>query len=190
MEILFHSRFDLNTVTATKFCTWHDSCAVVACAKICCDLMADSGITPRRIFHRIWIAGKQPLVKLAPDCVMPFRSQAHAFSLYDVYESVNEPGCHQSWDSRQIGTAISSSVPNLGTYLDNVIPHWPFQVSFIDFPRTHARDLASLGKEAHCTCNISSLAPACFAIHKPAPWQVHWRFNIIKLHTSAYSSAR
>ena len=66
MEISFHSHLDSNTVIATKFCTWHDSCAVVACAKICCDLMASNGITARRIFHRIWIAGKKSLVKRAP----------------------------------------------------------------------------------------------------------------------------
>ena len=29
---------------ATKICTWHDSCAVVTCAKICSDLMAKNGI--------------------------------------------------------------------------------------------------------------------------------------------------
>ena len=66
MEISFHSHLDSNTVIATKFCTWHDSCAVVACAKICCDLMASNGITARRSFHRIWIAGKKSLVKRAP----------------------------------------------------------------------------------------------------------------------------
>ena len=48
MEISFHSHLDYNTVIATKFCTWHDSCAVVACAKICCDLMASNRITARR----------------------------------------------------------------------------------------------------------------------------------------------
>ena len=62
----FHSHLDSNTVIATKFCTWHDSCAVVACAKICCDLMASKGITARWGFHRIWIAGKKSLEKRAP----------------------------------------------------------------------------------------------------------------------------
>ena len=52
--ISFHFLLDFNTVIATNFCTWYDSCAVVACAKICCDLMAGNGITTRRIFHRIW----------------------------------------------------------------------------------------------------------------------------------------
>ena len=66
MEISFHSHLDSNIVIATKFCTWHDSCAVVACAKICCDLMASNRVMARRIFHRIWIAGKKTLVKRAP----------------------------------------------------------------------------------------------------------------------------
>ena len=67
MEISFHSHFESNRVIATKFCTWHDSCAVVACAKICRDLMASNGTTARRSFHRIWITGKKPLVKRAPE---------------------------------------------------------------------------------------------------------------------------
>ena len=65
MEISFHSHHDYDTMIATNFCAWQDSCAVVACAKICCDLMTSNGITPRRSFHRIWIAGKKSLVKQA-----------------------------------------------------------------------------------------------------------------------------
>ena len=67
MEISFHSHLDSNTLIATKFCTWHDNCAVVACATICCDLVASNGITARWSFHRIWIAGKKSLVKRAPE---------------------------------------------------------------------------------------------------------------------------
>ena len=43
----------------TAVLSWH--------AKMCCDLMASNGITARRSFHRIWIAGKKSLVKRAPD---------------------------------------------------------------------------------------------------------------------------
>ena len=67
---LFHSHLDSNTVIATKFCTWHDSCAVVACAKICCDLMASNGVMARPSFHRIQIAGKKTLVKGAPVLIL------------------------------------------------------------------------------------------------------------------------
>ena len=70
MEISFYSHLESNTVIATKFCTWHDSCAVMACAKICRDLMASNGITARRSFHRIWIAGKKSLVKWAPGLIL------------------------------------------------------------------------------------------------------------------------
>ena len=66
MEISFNSHLHSNTVIATKCCTWHDSCAVVTCAKICCNLMASNRITARRSFHRIWIVGKKSLVKRAP----------------------------------------------------------------------------------------------------------------------------
>ena len=50
MEISFHSRLDSNTVIATQFCTWHDSCAAGPCAKLCCDLMPGTGITARQYF--------------------------------------------------------------------------------------------------------------------------------------------
>ena len=67
MEISFRSHLHSKTVIATKICTWHDSCAIVACAKFFCDLMASNGIMARRSFHRIWIAAKKKtLVKRAP----------------------------------------------------------------------------------------------------------------------------
>ena len=66
MAISFYSHFDFNTAIATKFCTWHDSCAVVACPKTCCDLMTNNGNTTRQNSHRIWIASIQSLVKRSP----------------------------------------------------------------------------------------------------------------------------
>ena len=65
VEISFHSHLDSNTLIAAKFGTWHNSCAVVACAKICRDLMASNGITTMRSFHRIWVAGQKSLMKRA-----------------------------------------------------------------------------------------------------------------------------
>ena len=76
MEISFHTHLNSNTVITTKFCTWHDSCAVVACAKICCDLMASNRITARRSLHRICIAGKKSLVKRAPGQILPHACHA------------------------------------------------------------------------------------------------------------------
>ena len=71
MEITFHSHLHSKTVIATRFCTWQDSCAVVAFAKICYDLMASNGVMARRSFHRIWFAGKKTLVTPAPGVIRP-----------------------------------------------------------------------------------------------------------------------
>ena len=45
-------------VITKKICTWHDSCAVVACAKICCHLADSTWITVTCISHRITNANK------------------------------------------------------------------------------------------------------------------------------------
>ena len=69
IQIRWQFRFTLTSIliqwSLQKFCTWHDSCAVVTCAKYCCDLMASNRVMARRGFHRIWIAGKKTLVKRA-----------------------------------------------------------------------------------------------------------------------------
>ena len=64
VEILFHCHLNSNAVMDTKFCTWHDSCDAWHVQKICCGLMAGSGITPS--FHRIWIAGKKNFSETGP----------------------------------------------------------------------------------------------------------------------------
>ena len=66
MEILFSSYHDSNKVIPTKFCRWHDSCAVMTCAKICCDQTDYNSITARLNSHWIWNASKKSLVKWAP----------------------------------------------------------------------------------------------------------------------------
>ena len=45
MEISFCSHQSCIEVITTKFCTWQDSCAVVACAKFCSDMIPYSGVT-------------------------------------------------------------------------------------------------------------------------------------------------
>ena len=47
---------------ATKFCTWHDSCAVVACAKVCSNNVALNGITTKWIVPEILIVSEKSLV--------------------------------------------------------------------------------------------------------------------------------
>ena len=67
IEISFYSHPNSSKVMATKFVTWHDSCAVLACAKFFCHLVTSDWITARRNFHQIWIVSKLLLVKQAPN---------------------------------------------------------------------------------------------------------------------------
>ena len=46
-----------------KIYTWHDSCAVVSCVKICCNLMVSNWITAKRNFHWTWIVSKKKKVR-------------------------------------------------------------------------------------------------------------------------------
>ena len=67
MEISFCSHPNTNKVIATIFGTWHDSWAVVACAKFCCDVIISNWIRAKWNFHHIWIVMEKSLVKWVPD---------------------------------------------------------------------------------------------------------------------------
>ena len=66
MEISFCSHPNTNKVIATKFGTWHDSWAVVACAKFCCDMITSYWIRAKWNFHQIWIVMEKLLAKWVP----------------------------------------------------------------------------------------------------------------------------
>ena len=55
MEMWFFSQASCREVITMKFCTWHDSCAAVTCAKFCSDMIPFDQVTSKPIFHRIWI---------------------------------------------------------------------------------------------------------------------------------------
>ena len=74
MEISFCSHPNTNKVIATIFGTWHDSWAVVACAKFCCDMVISNWIRAKWNFHRIWIVMEKSLVKWAPE---PMQTYVH-----------------------------------------------------------------------------------------------------------------
>ena len=61
----FCSHLRYTTLVAIKFCTWHDSCAVVACAK-CSDMIPYNGVTLKQICHRIWIRMDKILHEMGP----------------------------------------------------------------------------------------------------------------------------
>ena len=66
MEISFCSHLNTNKVIATIFGTWHNSWAVVACAKFCCDMITSYWTRAKCNFHRIWIVMEKSLVKWVP----------------------------------------------------------------------------------------------------------------------------
>ena len=55
METSFCSHSSCNLVIAIIFCTWHDSCTEVVCAKCGSDVLSYNEVTLKLFFHRIWI---------------------------------------------------------------------------------------------------------------------------------------
>ena len=141
MEILFHSHFISNRVIATKVCTWHDSCAVVACANFCCDLMASNGITARRRFDRIWIAGQKPLVKQAPGLCFPPRRLSTLPAQY--WEMIKNANTFVSWkklSTTRVKDADSVDLPE-SVYIRSCQTHTESGDYSLDGPWSDLRDL-------------------------------------------------
>ena len=65
LEISFYSFANLSKILTTKYCTCHDSIAVIACAKNCSDLVHGSLTILRRIYHETCILYTNVLVKWA-----------------------------------------------------------------------------------------------------------------------------
>ena len=61
ISFCFQSR--CSEVIVMKFCTWYDSCAVMACAKFCSNMIPYCGVTLKPIFPQIWIAMEKSFVK-------------------------------------------------------------------------------------------------------------------------------
>ena len=66
MEILFYPHPNSDKVIAAKFCSWPDSSAVEACAKLFCHMISSNWVTAKRIFYRIWSLMETSLVKWFP----------------------------------------------------------------------------------------------------------------------------
>ena len=49
VTISFWSHPSWREVTPIKFCTWYDSCTIVACAKLCSDIIPCNGVTPNKL---------------------------------------------------------------------------------------------------------------------------------------------
>ena len=62
----FCSHSSCRKVIIVKLCTWHDSCAVSACAKFCSDMISCYGITLKPIFCWILNMMEKSFVKSTP----------------------------------------------------------------------------------------------------------------------------
>ena len=65
MEISSRSHPSCKQAIALKFCTWHDICAVVACANFWSVIIPFNGVTSKPSFHRILITMEKSFVKWA-----------------------------------------------------------------------------------------------------------------------------
>ena len=66
MDISFCSHPSCSEVIAMKFCTWHDSPAIMTCAKFCSNILPYNGVIRKLNSHRILITTEKSLVKWAP----------------------------------------------------------------------------------------------------------------------------
>ena len=61
MESLFYSHPSCNQVITLKFCTWHDSCDGMTCAKFCSNMILYNGVTLNQISIKFELQLKNPL---------------------------------------------------------------------------------------------------------------------------------
>ena len=77
MEISFWFHIKSNKVIAIRFCSWHDRCAVVACATFCGDLMASNWIKAKQNFYQIWTKSKTTFSEI--DAMVPISWNVNPF---------------------------------------------------------------------------------------------------------------
>ena len=122
MENCFQGNSILRYYIATKFCTCHDSTAVVPCAKFHGDHCTTTWMRAEWNFHRIWITMEKPFVKWAPGyvCSAEIRSQSisnnHADSTGDwrpmnqiTQQLLGLLSCNSVWRSGNLGMMTSSN---------------------------------------------------------------------------------
>ena len=88
MKIAFNSHLNCNIVITTKFCTWHDSCAVMVCAKNCSNLIASNGIAAdRRTKFRLYLKYDGKISEQGP---WEFRRPGYILHIYDLIIEILE----------------------------------------------------------------------------------------------------
>ena len=77
-------------VIATKFCTWHDSYAVVSCAKICCNVIVKNGLIAKCYFPHILSVPVKSLVPCSQD-ISSAVFMAHSSVIFPARWLLNAP---------------------------------------------------------------------------------------------------
>ena len=80
MDISFCCRPSCSKVIAITFCTWHNSCDFIPCAKFCNDMLSNSGVTLKPIFHQ-WIMMQKSVKVIHTSVSFYILSLIHALTL-------------------------------------------------------------------------------------------------------------
>ena len=97
-----------------KICTWYTSCAVMACAKFWCNLMACNWSTTGQNFHQIQIIRKN----IVEQALLLFLSNSHS-----SYLVVHPCFCVSLWDHRQ-HFVLHLSIWSDRWPLNCILNHW------------------------------------------------------------------
>ena len=136
MNTLFCSHPNAKNVIITKFCTCHNSCAVVAHAKVCSDQIANDEIMAKNIFHQIWFMMEKLSVKWARKLVLKYQQiKYHIYKtsfkyIYCALQTITS--CHNNFMpfymcpkalSNMEYRTQTDKVQNVVIYFNSRIPH-------------------------------------------------------------------
>ena len=127
LENLFCCNPKSNEVIGTRFCTWHNSTAVVTCVKICTEPHVYNLITGHCNFHHVWIFRGISWLRCAldqVDCCRLDRSNCDAQTLQPEIAIVLEWLCCCTLASEASGCRRKTCIWALIQYKDDVLPVW------------------------------------------------------------------
>ena len=142
MEISFCSHPNNDIVIATIFGTWHDSWAVMACAKFCRDMITSNWIKAKWNFHRIWIVMEKSLVKWVPGpqasttMALTHRDQVMHICVSKLIIIGSDNGLAPGWYQAIICTNIGIVlIQPLGTNLNEIL----IRIQIFSFKNMHLK---------------------------------------------------
>ena len=98
-----------------EFCTWHDSCAVMACAKLCSVMIPYNGVTLIPLFHQILNMMERLFLKWPPG--LPFLTLCSGCIVFTGYYIYQYHDC--CWWMLYTVVLYSSDCFDFSTYSDH-----------------------------------------------------------------------